>query len=227
MIRNPAHEDYQEIAGVLVAPADEPATWYYRAKAPALAPAGNGKPQFSLVAIGAAAMLSLTAIWGVDAGSLDALRAELAARARLPLEQVRLYPAPVEVGDAVLLIGDGQGGYLPLASSRSSGAPPYHAAFSAMLAGDQLDQVRKALSGQRGWLAIRYLIADRAPAQRESTLSASETRAYELRVGGEAGEAGLSSVARSDYRQDDIGARPVPKTHWYAADAADWGLPRS
>lgn len=227
MIRNPAHEEYQEIAGVLVAPADEPASWYYRAKAPALASDNQGRAQFSLVAVGAMAMLSLTAIWGVGAERLDALRAELAARSQLAPEQVRLYPAPVEVGDAVLLIGDGQGGYLQLASSRSSGAPPYHAAFSAMLAGEQLDKARKALSGQRGWLTIRYLIADLAPAQRESTVSSSETGEYELRVRSDAGEAGSSAVARSDYRQDDISARPVPKTHWYAADAADWGLPRS
>ncbi|MEI2456769.1 MULTISPECIES: hypothetical protein [Lysobacter] len=227
MIRNPAHEEYQDIAGVLAAPADEPATWYYRAKAPALATDNQGRPQFSLVAVGAMAMLSLTAVWGVDADRLGALRAELAVRAQLPPEQVRLYPAPVEVGEAVLQIGDGQGGYLRLASSRTSGAPPYHAAFSAMLAGEQLDKARKALSGQRGWLEIRYLIADVEPALRERTVTASESSEHESRVRDGTGEAGFSSVARSDYRQEDITPRSVPKTHWYAADAADWGLPRS
>lgn len=219
-------DGYETLRGVLLAPGEQANTWYYRAAAPALAAGPDGRPQFSLVSVGPVTMFACTGMWGVAGATVDALRADLAARAGVAAADLSLLPAAVEVGEVSLMLGDGNGGYVLLAKTRSSGVPPYHAAFNLMLDGEQATRVRKALDGEHGWLELRYAIAEAAASRH----SASDTRSeafdadVSLSVDGEQARAGISLRSQSGV-QIERGQEPSPARD-VSADAADWGLPR-
>lgn len=216
---------YEEVQGVLVAQ-DADGGWRYRARAPGLARGPDGRAQFTLVGAGAITMLALTASWGVPAATLDAVRAELAARAQLPAAQLGLAPAPVEVGTVRLLLGDGAGGFEELAKAQSSGVPPYHAAFNVMLDAERAAKVRKALGGERGWLQLRYEVRDGFEPRRSSDARSEESLAVDASVRDAQGEAGMSArIGYSERIQADSG-RGEPRERSYSADAVDWGLPK-
>ncbi|ALN82470.1 hypothetical protein [Lysobacter antibioticus] len=218
---------YEDILGVWVAPADEAATWHYRARSPGLASGADGRPQFALVSVGSVVMLALTSAWGVSAATLDAIRIELAARAQLPLERVTLRQAPVTVDGASLMLGDGKGAYVSLADSKSSGVPPYHAAFNVMLDGEQAAKVRKALLGEHGWMAVRYAVTDAAPMRRSASTYQTESVRVDVSLRSNDEEEAMSAgrYRQSQAETDDAGT--AVETQQYTADAADWGLPRS
>ena len=218
---------YEDILGVWVAPADEAATWHYRARAPGLARGADGRPQFTLMSVGSVVMLALTGAWGVPAATLDAIRVELAARAQLPLERVTLRQAPVTVDGASLMLGDGQGGYVALAHSASSGVPPYHAAFNVMLDAEQAAKVRKALQGEHGWMALRYAVTDAAPIRRSASTYQSESVEVDLSLRSQQGGEAMSAGRYRQSQADTDAAGDAGETRQYTADAADWGLPRS
>lgn len=216
---------YEQVQGVLVAQ-DADGGWRYRARAPGLARGPDGRAQFTLVGAGAITMLALTASWGVPAATLDAVRAELAARAQVPAAQLGLAPAAVEVGTVRLLLGDGAGGFEELGKAQSSGVPPYHAAFNVMLDAERAAKVRKALGGERGWLRLSYEVRDGVEPRRSSHTHSEESLAVDASVRDAQGEAGLS--ARIDYseRIEADSGRAEPRTRSYSADAVDWGLPK-
>lgn len=216
---------YQDVQGVLVAQ-DAAGGWRYRPRAPGLARGADGRAQFALVGAGAVTMLALTASWGVPAAALEAVRAELAARAQVPAAQLGLAPAPVEVGAVRLLLGDGAGGFEELAQARSSGVPPYHAAFNVMLDAEQAARVRKALAGERGWLELRYEVRDAFESRSASSAQRERSLAMDAAVRDARGEA--SASARMDYseRIEADSGRPEPAARTCSADAADWGLPK-
>lgn len=216
---------YQEVRGVLVAQ-DASGAWRYRARAPGLARGGDGRAQFTLIAAGAVTMLALTASWGVPAEALDAVRAELAARAQVPPAQLSLSPAPIEVGAVRLMLGDGAGAYEELAKVRSSGTPPYHAAFNLMLDQDQAAKVRKALSGERGWLELRYEARDAAEARVASSASREDSLTLDAALRDAQGEASLRAELNYREQAEADSGRPEPRDRSYSADAADWGLPK-
>lgn len=220
-------QQYEDILGVWVAPADEAATWHYRARSPGLASGPDGRPQFTLMSVGSAVMLALTSAWGVSAATLDAIRVELAARAQLPPERVTLRQAPVTVEGASLMLGDGQGAYIALAHSKSSGVPPYHAAFNLMLNGEQAAKVRKALQGEHGWMAVRYDVADAAPTRRSASSCQSESVEVDLSLRSHHSEEAVSAGRYRQSQVDSEDAGDAGDARQYTADAADWGLPRS
>lgn len=217
---------YENLRGVLVAPGDQATTWYYRAAAPTLATDANGRVQFTFINAGPMTMFACTGMWGVATATLDAVRADLAARAGVPVAQLNLLQAPVEVGEVSLMLGDGQGGYVQLGKTRSSGAPPYHAAFNIMLDADQAARVRKALSGERGWLELRYAITAAAPSRHTASTTTSDAIDVEvsLRADGEQADAGLS--LRSQVSTHVERGQEQQQTQHVSADAADWGLPK-
>ncbi|QQP95531.1 hypothetical protein [Lysobacter enzymogenes] len=215
---------YEEINGVLVAQ-DADGNWRYRPRAPGLARGHDGRAQFTLIGAGAVTMLALTASWGVPAATLDALRAELAARAQLPAAQLSLSPEAVEVGTVRLMLGDGAGRFEELAKAQSSGAPPYHTAFNVMLSAEQAAKVRKALSGERGWLELRYEASDAPRARRASSAHTQETLRVDAALRDAQGEAGLSAELGYSERVETDDGPHEPRTRSYSADAADWGLP--
>ncbi|MGJ7903923.1 hypothetical protein [Lysobacter sp. 1R34A] len=218
---------YEDILGVWVAPADEAASWHYRARSPGLASGPDGRPQFTLMSAGSVVMLALTSAWGVPAATLDAIRVELAARAQLPLERVTLRQAPVTVEGASLLLGDGHGAYVALAHSESSGVPPYHAAFNLMLDGEQAAKVRKALQGEHGWMAVRYSVADAAPMRRSASSYRSESAEVDLSLRSDQRDEAISASRYRQSRVESEDAGEAGDAQQYTADAADWGLPRS
>lgn len=216
---------YEEVQGVLVAP-DDGGGWRYRPRAPGLARGADGRAQFALVGAGAITMLALTASWGVPAATLDAVRAELAARAQVPAAQLGLAPAPVEVGTVRLLLGDGAGGFEELAKAQSSGVPPYQAAFNVMLDAERAAKVRKALGGERGWLQLRYEVRDGFEPRRSSEARSEESLALDASVRDAQGEAGVSARVGYSARIEADSGRGEPRERSYSADAADWGLPK-
>lgn len=217
---------FEEIQGVLIARAGEAASWQYRPRAPGIAPGSDGRVQFTLVGAGPVTMLALTAMWGVPSATLDSIRAVLAGRANLPVAQVSLTQAPVEIGEVRLMLGDGKGEYVELAKTRSSGVAPYHAAFNLVLDKTQAEKVRKAMEGERGWLELRYAVTDAASARRASSHQSSESVDVDvsLSTGGESASAKAS--VRSEVGVEAASGYQQAKTQSYSADAADWGLPK-
>lgn len=219
-------DGYENLRGVWVAQGADATTWYYRAAAPSLATGADGRIQFTLINAGPMTMFACTGMWGVATATLDAVRADLAARAGVPVAQLNLSPAAVEVGEVSLMLGDGQGAYVQLGKTRSSGAPPYHAAFNIMLDADQAARVRKALSGERGWLELRYAITAAAPTRRTTSHETSEAFDVDvsLRSGDEQADAGLSLRSQTSAYAER--GQEQQQTQHVSADAADWGLPK-
>ena len=218
-------DGYEEVQGVLVA-RDADGAWRYRPRAPGLARGGDGRAQFSLIAAGPVIMLALTASWGVPAATLDAVRADLAARAQLPPAQLSLSPEPVQVGTVRLMLGDGAGGFEELAKTQSSGAPPYHAAFNLMLSAEQAAKVRKALGGERGWLELRYETLDAPAVRRASSAQSEQSLSVETALRDAQGEAGLRAELRYGEKIETDSGGGEPRARSYSGDAADWGLPK-
>lgn len=221
-------QGFEQLRGVLIARDDDGdgASWRYRPLNPGLAPAADGRAQFALIGAGAVTMLALTAMWGVPATTLEALRADLAARAQVPASQVSLSPMAVEIGEVRLMLGDGQGAYVELAKARSSGVPPYHAAFNLMLDQAQAEKVRKALNGETGWLELRYSVTDAASPRRERSSHESESMRVDASVRRDGAQADASLDARGEARVESATAHEPPRTRSYSADAAHWGLPK-
>ncbi|MEH6415751.1 hypothetical protein [Pseudomonas sp. CGJS7] len=217
---------WEEIGGVWIAPGDGPMSWTYRARAPSVAPGADGRPQFAMIGAGAVTVLALTAMWGVPAATLDALRAELAARAQVPPAQIQLSPAPVEVGEVRLMLGDGHGEYVQLAKAACSGVPPYHAAFNLMLDQTQAEKVRRALNGEHGWLELRYAATDAAAARSSRSVQDSESVEVKVSLGDAQGRVEASASAYSQVGVQDEAGYGAGRSRTYSADAADWGLPK-
>jgi len=218
-----------EIEGVRLSPvAGEPSTWSYQPTRAGLAQDAGGRKQFTLMQAGPIAMLALTAMWGVGAETMERVRHALAAKAGIPAERVMLSPAPVDVGEVTLLIGDGAGGFATLASTHSSGAPPYNAAFNLTLDAGQLEKVRKAVQGTRGWLAVRYVVTEQAPASRSSTASAAASASASASIrqaaGGSSDTAGFAIGVTVSAEGAEATGPPAPRTMQFQSDAADWEL---
>ncbi|MFD1296899.1 hypothetical protein ACFQ4Q_09690 [Lysobacter gummosus] len=217
---------FEQIQGVLVARGDGPTSWLYRPRAPQLALSADGRAQFTLIGAGPVTMLALTAMWGVPSATLDAVRTELAARAQVPVAQLSLSPAPIEIGEVRLMLGDGQGHYVELAKARSSGVPPYHAAFNLMLDQAQAEKVRKALNGEHGWLELRYAATEAIATRTARSSQSSESVDVDVSLRDAEDEASASASLRSEGSVEALSGYHEPQTRTYSADAADWGLPK-
>ena len=217
-----------EIDGVRLTPVDgQRSAWSYQPTRAGIATDASGRAQFTLIEAGAIAMLALTAMWGVSTATLESVRQSLASRAGVQLDQVMLSPKAVDVGEVTLLLGDGAGAFTALAATRSSGAPPYHAAFNATLDSEQASKVKKAARGERGWLAVRYAVSEQASVTMSgaATASASASAAASVSRGGGGDATSASFAAEASLAAkfvETAGARP--KVQVFQSDAADWGL---
>ena len=173
-------------------------------------------------------MLALTAMWGVAADRLEAVRAKLAERAKLPLSHVTLSPAAVDVHEVSLLLGDGAGDFAPLANTTSSGAPPHHAAFNVTLHTGQLEPVKNAVAGKRGWLAVRYVVRIEAAAVRAASSTTSSSASTSTTVTRSADGASVAtrdaSSAEHAASSGTSSAAPGVPVEVFQTDAADWDL---
>lgn len=207
----------------------EPARWSYVPTRPGVAAGADGRPQCALIEAGPAAFLALTTAWGLDSEAGGSLRAKLAAQRGLAPDQVQLSPAPATVHEAVLLLGDGQGAFEPLARSSSSGSPPYHAAFNVTLAATPHAAVKRALAGERGWLAVRYdtTVGSQSGGAHGSSRSATSETTTTTIVRSSDGGVSTTGTTRSESRDDTAGGgTPQAAAESFQSDAADWGLPR-
>jgi hypothetical protein len=117
----------------------------------------DGAPAFSLIQTGSRGFLMLTAVWRATPAAIEDLRREIVARAGLPDPQaITLTMSPVQVARCDLLLGDGVGTFQTLATSTTSGTPPYSALFNVSLTEQQFPQVAAAVNGRAGFLAVEY-----------------------------------------------------------------------
>lgn len=121
---------------------------------PELSPAGI--PTIMLIDSGTAGSLALGCRWWPTESELDAARAAVAARLRVPAGELMVTAADLTVDAVALLVATEDGtGPVTLATVVSSGAPPFTALFSVAVTG-HLDVVRRACAGEPGLLRIRY-----------------------------------------------------------------------
>ena len=150
------------------APATPGGPWSYLPGAPGVQRGPDGRPLVAFIDLGTSAYLMFTARWNGE-GDVSGLRTELAARgAGAGLERARLDEVTCNV-----LVADGRGGFVPLASSTTSGVPPYDAVFNLLLNGESLAHGRAALRGETGHFAIEYRGTRVGALQGRATFSAA------------------------------------------------------
>lgn len=117
----------------------------------------DGTPMVNLVSVGTGGFLQLSVSWDAPSALLDALRQEIAQRETLdnPAE-LRLAFAPITLQQVSLLLGTGGETFDAIATSKSSGFPPYTALFSVQLNAEQQAQVAAALNGRENFLQVEY-----------------------------------------------------------------------
>jgi hypothetical protein len=131
---------------------------YFLPKKPGLQSDANGRPILTMVELGPSAYLLFAAKWAASQGDLDALRNELAIQNREPeVDRIKLSFAPITAASCNALIGDGSGAFETVASSSTSGFPPYDAAFNLFLENDRIANAKAGLRGKHGFLGIEYL----------------------------------------------------------------------
>jgi hypothetical protein len=209
-----------ELDAAVVTPAvDDPDTFFYAPKSPGIALDANGRPQLNVLTAGSVAFLQVTGTWGLSSAEVTALGEQLASRLGRNPATLRLQAAPESVDGVALLIGDADG-LRVLQQSKSSGVPPYHAAFNVMLDPGQLATVKKALDGQYALLALRYDITRRQPA---TTTSVDQQTSGESSAGEQAGRA-WSASSRHRKTQTTRETREEITSFSVQLDAADWAV---
>jgi hypothetical protein len=128
------------------------------------------QPMITTLDVGSSAYVMFTATWRAASGSVDALRQEIATGHQdADGGRIRLSFAPVTSPHCHAMLGDDSGASRTIATSTTSGVPPYDALFNLSVAGDQLTHVRNALRGQTGFLAIEYVADLLVPATAAAT----------------------------------------------------------
>lgn len=116
----------------------------------------QGEPTLSCLVAGGMTMLQLGVELQPDAAALERLRQHIAAQRGIDAAQVQLTPAPVTIESVTLALADEHGAPQTLATSQSSGFPPYNAIFSVQLDDAQKSRALSAIGGQTGLLSITY-----------------------------------------------------------------------
>jgi len=112
----------------------------------------------TMVDVGASSVVMFTATWSASEPSVDALGREIASGyGEADAGRIKLSFAPMTPPKCHALLGDGTGSFETIATSLTSGVPPYDALFNLSLQGVRPTQVRSAMRGERGHLAIEYV----------------------------------------------------------------------
>ncbi|HEY5705969.1 MAG TPA: hypothetical protein VIS96_10380 [Terrimicrobiaceae bacterium] len=148
-----------EIDGVILYKDEgEANTWLYVPGKP-IPELSNGRPTLHLYVSASGGILQLGAQWAVAPVSLEMLKTEIAQRAGQDEAEIRLQPAPASVKQAAVETGDGKGSSVAVATSSSSGFPPYNAIFRVPLDPEKKNAVVAALNGRPGFVVVRYRAA--------------------------------------------------------------------
>jgi hypothetical protein len=125
---------------------------------------GHGRPLFNLIVAGSTRYAMFTAVWRAVDTTLSALREEIARREEIAdPSTIILSFAPVHTVKCDLLLGDGSGELQTIATSSTSGMPPYGALFNLNLTPEQFAGVAAAAHGRTGHLLIEYTAAVAVP----------------------------------------------------------------
>ncbi|HSN20182.1 MAG TPA: hypothetical protein VLS49_05870 [Usitatibacter sp.] len=154
--------------------ARDAATWHFLPRYPDVQRATDGRPLVTLVDLGPTAYLVFTATWAASREDLQALREEIVARnPAMRAQPLVLAFAPVASPRCSVLVGDGRGSFEILASSATSGMPPYDAAFNLHLQGERLAHAKAALHGEPGRLGVEYAAQLRVPVSAKAEFRAN------------------------------------------------------
>jgi hypothetical protein len=135
----------------------DPSAWFVLPNDADLERDASGRLLLTMIDLGSSAYLLFTARWAASPGDLDALRAELATRgAAGDPGAISLSFPPIESPRCDVLLRGPDRAYEVIASSATSGYPPYNAAFNLTLEGDRLAAARAAAEGEPGVLMVEY-----------------------------------------------------------------------
>lgn len=127
------------------------AVWRYLPMAPSPQRNEDGHANVTVMDVGGMVILTIGARLQAEEADLAAARTALAAKG-----PVDLRPASATVTGASLRLVAADKTEVELATARPSNLPPYSAAFSAMLQGDQAKAVKEALPAGR--VIVRYVL---------------------------------------------------------------------
>ncbi len=211
-----------ELKNAMVIPDEESGVWYYAPRTLGIALDGNGRPQFNLLAAGPVSFLQITGTWSLSAADVDAAKRELAGKLGKDPASLNFMPVPETIDGVSLLMDDGADGYTVLQQGKSSGMPPFHAAFNVMLDEKQLKTVKEGLDGKRHQMVLRYDITRQTPVTSASAGHVATSEAAE----GDGPDGSWSSA--SGHAETSASRETVMQTEKLGAqlDAADWTTAR-
>jgi hypothetical protein len=143
----------EKIGPLLVWPESD-GIWRYLPLAPVPQRNEAGRPMVTVMEAGGMVMLTIGA--RLEATEADVVAARKMIAAKTGQAVVDLRPASVAVTGASLRLVAADKTETELAAARPSNLPPYTAAFSAMLQGDQAKAVKEALPAGR--VIVRYTL---------------------------------------------------------------------
>lgn len=150
----------------------EPRSYYYLPSTADLRRDANQRPIITMLDVGSSGYVMFTATWTATPASVDALRREIAAGHGADTSHIRLSFAPISSPQCHALLGDGTGAFQAIATSDTSRVPPYDALFNLPIQPERMPQMRSAVRGEPGFLAIEYVAELRVPATGSATLRA-------------------------------------------------------
>lgn len=130
--------------------------WRYLPDAPVPQRSADGRAQLTAVEAGEMLMITLGTSLSASDAQLDEARAAIAAETKGKAETVDLRPAEALPKAATLTLTLTGKPAVQLARANPSPVPPYPAAFSAMLQGEQAKQANAALKSGSGRLDVTY-----------------------------------------------------------------------
>jgi hypothetical protein len=132
-------------------------TYYYLPLRADVDRSDSGRPMVNLFGMGTTGYLMITAVWSAPDRAVEGLRLEILRRAQIEdPATIYLVLAPVQVTVCNLLMGDGSELYQRIASSSTSGMPPFSALFNTALNEEQFHAAAAALNGNPKRLVIEY-----------------------------------------------------------------------
>jgi hypothetical protein len=162
-----------EIDGIRLEAGADGATIFYIPATPIPETDPVGHPSLSVLKTARSTTLQLGAHFDLDNATSAALPAKIAQKFAT-FAGARLQPASGSVRKASVVLVDGTGAETELATSTSSGFPPYAALFAITLTPAQGAEVISAVAGRRGVLFVDYLFQERgaeAPLRRRGDVA--------------------------------------------------------
>ncbi len=130
--------------------------WHYLPVVPSPQRAPNGHIMLTAIETGDILALTIGTVLIVSEAQLAQAQAVITAEIGNGAAPVRLHPANATPRGATLTFTPDGGSPVELARANPSPMPPYSAAFSALLRGDQAGDVNAAMKGGTGRLDVAY-----------------------------------------------------------------------